>query len=665
MLRLHYGNDKRNPIRSLDIAESLPAGSIFLKAGGFSPGAGELNELWSGNSIRFDGQQKLAESRQNSELAITYVLQKSSQAALSYLNRKITSFFLEARQHQIRKQGHTVWLEYRWSDMLNSLPTPTFGQLSTYYEILSARVPRWPDNLHDELNSLGQGVIEGIQMQLTASPAPEGLKQKAARAAGTITLQSNGVQIASGASSQLHWTSYTNSGLTANFTITGWITLSAAPSGNMSIFDYYVNASNRIRIVYNTTSTRWEITKIVGGTTYSANSSSDTIASGDNVHLALVQDDTTLALLVNGVQVASVSAANSMTDGGTIALGCPGTGSIDGVNVILDGWRIMPDDISDAYIATLYEAELPIKQDGGAVGPPPYFWTKDGDNRLDNCDDTTRDNWGIIGGVGGDLPARTEIQVMPAAGSYTLYKFWLGLKTSDAILSPTGNNIFVEFDGAADSTCSGTGYQEISATAADYATSVFDVELEQIFGRYHAIGRLYLSGAVTTTVTLKYTFGGDYINGKATQLTPDGLFILRDLGDIMIYHPGQKLKDANITFSVFLSLRAASSVTSRIDFILLLPEPFVRIDVTSSFYASGAPLVIDNGMAYGYDSGLSTVGLIESLPYYGHKIEAIPNKYNYLFILAATAANVWGHNSQVLFDVFVTPRYSLPGGMVA
>lgn len=674
MLRLHYGNDKRNPIRSLDLAQTAP-GAIRLLAGGFAPGAGELNELWSGNSVRFDGQKKLRDSRQNSKLAITYVLKTGgSQAALGYFQRQVNRFFLEARQYQVKyKQGHTVWLEYRWSDGLSSFPTPTFGQLSGYYEIYSAKTPKWPDSLHDRWDGLLQGLIDGIQIELTASPAPEGLEQQAAQAGGTIALHSKGVQISSGASSKLHWPSYSITGLTQNFTVTMWATLSAAPSGNMTFFGYYVDANNQMSVVYNTSATRWQISKTVGGVTVSANSSSDTIANGDDVHLCLVQDGTTLRLYVNGVSAASVTATNSMTDSGLISFGCPATGTVDGINVILDGCRIMPDDISSAEAATLYEVELPIKQDGGQVGAPPYFWTKDGDNVLDNVDDTNRDNWGIIGGVSGDLEADTRIGVVWT--SAYARDIWIGMKSQDSTFTPSSYlwNELTGLTNTADSSFSGGSYTSGSFATQGAQLSAVKTGLTStlLYGRYQV---LTLVGSTNSTnVRYWWKFGAASTNDDAHNIGDDvsysidltSGFQLLSLGDAFI-ESSRYTAPTGYEISAYLELvddiSDVISWTARGDFIFLLPWPYARIvDTQSSWSGATDPysLSIEGTRAYTTDTGAD-------FAYIGDPIRPHPGKYNYLFLMQVeNALNEFQPADTATISVWVTPRFTLPGGMVA
>lgn len=644
VLRLLYGNDKRNPVRVVDLAQSA-GGHIFLKSGGFAPGAGELTELWSGESIRFDGQQKLAESRKNATLSVTYDLTSGSMAGLSSLQREINRFFAEAKLRNVLKQGERVWLEYRWADGLNGLPTPTFGQLSSYYEVYAAKSPKWPDNLHDQ-GVLASGEIEGVTVELTCSPSPEGIKQRHAIAAGTITLDSKGVLIASGTSSKLHWPAYTGSGLIGNFTITGWITLNATwASGLKYIFDYFIDGANRLSIAYNASSNRFTITKIVSGSTFTANSGTFTIANGDDVQMILVQDSTTLHLYVNGVSVTSVAATNTMTDGGLISLGGPGTGTPDGVDVILDGWRIMPDDITATQALGIYTAELPIKQNGKQVGPPPYWWTKDGDGMVDSYDDATHDNWGIIGGIGGDIEASTEIRIFQSASN--VVDFWLGIKSLD--------ETFVSTDYLWKDTSTST--TTIAAVNPNFY-SLPDLDPAKIAGSYRYLARLAVNPVATVNPGWSHsaTVAFNYLPVTVTN----GSFNILDLGEILI----NPVRDEDVSsFRLWLQINGLG-IAWALDFIHLMPDPSAKITVSGGGPLSGnVPLIIDDGEAYLYAVPITSASNLAT--YLGKPLTVMPNQYNYLFMMETKTGGDLDAAQTSTIEVYSTPHYLLPGGMVA
>jgi Concanavalin A-like lectin/glucanases superfamily len=516
------------------------------------------------------------------------------------------------------------------------------------------------------------GNILGVAVELTASPVPVGLKQQAAVANGAISEVDKGVLIASGASSKLHWASYGKTGswvwgttgLAGQFAVCGWMTLDATwSSGLKYIFDYYYNASNRISIVYDADNGYWTITKIVGGTTYTANSAADSVSDGDDIHLVLIQDATTLYLYANGSLAASVAAAATMTDNGLIALGCPGTGTVDGVDVILDGWRVLPEAITGTQAGQLYTAELPIKQAGRKIGPPPYWWTKDGDGKVDNADDAGRDNWGILGGVAGDLEAETQIIVSPV--SSVAYKFYAGFRAvdPDATYDPADYHwLDVPSEATSDAGSSGGNYYTASGSNQEIQNYFAPADFSLLFGRYRHLIRVKASTALTLTYGWAWNTEAysnfDYLLAKATRTISNTGFEIVDLGDLFINSDAQALEKTPL-FS--LKYIFGGSATSGLDFSFLLPWPYARI-VSAEAGVVPSGLFLEEGRAYEWVN----LGWSESLEYTGAPLRAAPGKYNYFFLLMVReSTDDFVITDTATLEMFVTPRYLLPGGMVA
>jgi hypothetical protein len=374
------------------------------------------------------------------------------------------------------------------------------------------------------------------------------------------------------------------------------------------------------------------ITKIVSGTTYTANSSAFTVTSGTDVHLVLVQDATTLHLYANGSQVASVAATATMTDAGMLALGCPATGTIDGIDAVLDGWRVLPDDITSTQAARIYTSELPIKQAGGKVGPPPYWWTKDGDGAIDNYDDSTHDNWGVLGGVGGDIEAEVSVNFVSSAviNGRTL---WLGIKALDESFTPASYLWYTTF----------------------FKTNL---DRTKLYGRYRRLSRLYVSAATTITHGWSNYNTTNYLQKRSLAVVNTSYKLL-DFGDYFIYRD-DTLADTLAGIFVYTDL-AAGSLT--LDFHLLLPWPYVKLLPKTSVNSSYG-LIIENGSAFITDSPATGVRG-DPVEYDGDPLTARPGKYNYLFALQRHSTGDIVTTDTATLTIYVTPRFLLPGGMVA
>lgn len=681
VLRLLYGNDKRNPVRTLDIAELLPDGNILLLSGGISPGSGELNELWSGDTIRTDGQQKLAESIKNSVLTIKYMLKTGgSQAALSYFQRKINLFFNDARLHNSTgKQSHKVWLEYRWTDGINNLPTPAVGQLAYYYEILSAKTPKWPQSLHGEggFNLLEDGKIEGVEVELTCSPAPEGLRQQTFVAMGAVTQASKGVLIEyqspmAGPASKFHlgaWaggsaTGFYNSGLTGNFAMTLWVTPSESwATGDHYLFDYYYNGSNRIIAMYSAGD--WVITKILDGVIV-GDTYTGAVTEDSNYHLVLSQDDTTLRLYINGVERCSVAATNAMYDGGTIALGCPATGTVNGANVTVDGFRILPyaagESISSDEVSSLYDAEKPIKDDGGCVGLIPYWLTFTTGSACNNVMDSTRENYGVLAGISGDLPAKLELRTLATTATTDL---WFGIKPVDDFDMTPDTYLVLESGSSGGSglttTYSNGNYDTITSSGSPPAwsksASLSSLKPNIWSGRYRVLAHFEQS-AVATTAKFSHTFednaSADEVYTPGVTYTGTGTHDLVDLGDTFISCQDY---DGNEYTSMYrFRLSGSASFTGKFDCVFLMPNGIKMSKSGAVCYR----FVYDDGA--GFEGGTVFNSVMSDRIAVTGRIRPEPGKYNYLFFMLD---NFYAVTNSIAVTPFVTPRYVLPGGMVS
>lgn len=258
MLRLLYGNDKRNPLRTLNLAESDSTGSIFLQQNGFTSAAGAETVLWAGQSFYRDGETRIRANRGNAAFTITYDLQAGSAAELGYLQSQVNRFKQECRLRLESGSGEKVWLEYRWADNLGDLPAPLLGQLSNYFEVLNIE-PGWPDDLHS--GALITGNIEGVVASLVCAPYAEGIDE--AFGVGCAFDDPEGVRLAYGTSAQLRVNFVNNPGFGHATWNTGWSASNAALKTAQEIRPGYTLSFDSAARLYNSsaiTTYRYETT---------------------------------------------------------------------------------------------------------------------------------------------------------------------------------------------------------------------------------------------------------------------------------------------------------------------------------------------------------------------------------------------------------------------
>jgi hypothetical protein len=383
IIKLLYGNDKRNPTRELSLTD-LDA-NIYLQLEGFAPGGGQQNPLFSGVSSRFDGERFLSVSRANTRLQIKYSLSADNTQHLQVVQRKISRFMLDA-MHGSDK----VWLEYRWSiDGLDDLPRPVLGQLNHYLEIIHADVKQWPAALHS--GQMIAGYVEGVAMDITGKPYWEGLENRAGDVgylADTATDTAGG-----GIVFNLDDTTGDSDWYTQDWTIAGWIL--GRDDDDFPVFELAMDSAY-ISLWYITSNNTF---------TYSTSSSNVYIDSGEysgedtavNFHFVMVHDTSANAITIyrNGdtspyYQVAGQTFLDTTGRDATLILG----GWINNAFLTsyaaesqtnnLDSWRVWDSALTASQINALYTSEAAIIAAGETIQYPLYFKTYAGDGVLRN-----------------------------------------------------------------------------------------------------------------------------------------------------------------------------------------------------------------------------------------------------------------------------------------
>lgn len=844
VVKLLRGN-KRNPTRTLDLASGLSTGSIFLRAGGFSPGPGPQAVIWSGQTGRRHGQRRISSSRDNMQVSLTVDLKGTTAAELGWLAREIQRFFLECRLYEEGAEGEKIWLEYRWQDGLDDLPAPVFGQFSHYLRILDGQIPAWPGELHN--GALTAGQIEGVVAELTCAPFAEGLPQRAADlCGGRLFLTNNGVVMAyadavsamtnyytnpsfghatwdtdwsvsdadlkavnetrsdfvrsldsgahlvnlnasaqtfaqdlsalgtgpfnvscyvrkadgtaptssdveivindsaetttfvqiddtvwylayaqanghtvgtalygvdikagrevwiddaqlelkivlnspqpfmagylpgcawsgtahastsTGTEPTLRWT--LSDQLAGEFTAAGWWTPLWGDDDalvDMAIVEYYVDINNSWVVYFDYTADRFEASCERDGVTSSGNGSTQSFSYGDHFHIAVRQDTTTFKVYVNGSEDISIDTAVGQPSSGILQLG-RGQGTKYTSSAALDGWHIWRQALTATQVDALYDSEKPIKDSYGSVGMPPFLWTEDGDSILDNVDDSSRNNWTMVGGITGDIEANTQIWIDPPASPVSV--FWLGRKATDEPVDP--GHFWLELQGSADGNSSGGEYEEIAAGTSDdwYGDGdTLTTYLKHLPGRYQFLSRFYVA---TNELVVRPAWDlnssaatADVHMGDEVTVGTDANFLFRDFGDMTIRFPDSGLTPTIARF--MLRIDRTSTATVRGDFVMMLPYPAVRceaINTAALSFAASEMLIITDDEAYSRTS----VGYVHYLfERRGDPVTLVPNKYNYIWLLQGEEGAQYDVTDTATVYVYITPRWLLPGGAVA
>jgi hypothetical protein len=458
-------------------------------------------------------------------------------------------------------------------------------------------------------------------------------------------------------------------GFGGQFTFGGWVTPAAFSPGNNYIFNYSANGNNALDLQLS--SGLLILQRQYAGALYSG-SWAVTLTPYTPLHLMIVQGEGTLILYVNGTVRITLSTGP----------GQPGPGSLtmphysaQGVGFVYDGWRGFDAPLTAAEIGLLYANELPVKQAGGKLGSLPFLWTKDGDGVLDNYSDgSAHENWGVLAGVGGDVPAKVEWRITPpnGAGPGT---YWLGRKAipQDAPERFTPyNTIHVNRSGTALANTTGGQYNKVDCTTAYSATGLLASAAQPRFlrGRWRWMvgGRLVISAGYLRPC---YRLGGTAAARTGTETAvavASALALLPcDNWDMLIDWPAALGDNPGRIDWGFEVKGVNANADLWTDWYQLFPYPFFRASLGAALTTSGGAIVVYGTEAYKEDAASTKVDY--ELTHEGDDVTAIPGFDNFIFLMIGGGESpdltAFDITDTATVQAVITPRWLIAGGPVA
>lgn len=476
--------------------------------------------------------------------------------------------------------------------------------------------------------------------------------------------------------------------LSGVWTIAGWFTptgiLPEAATDDFSLFSFRESSGNYVSLVYTfVNSSQMALTLYKDG---SSDDHNMTLTQHEPIHLAVVQDETNVSLYVNGVLSNAVIADYEIrTTGGQLTLGWGQDVETHRSGWAMDGVRAWAYAATATEISQLYTNEKDVKAQGDIIGLPTFAWTHDAAGNVENDYDTTNNDYNhmLIGGVSGDLPAETIIEMSNIAYR-AAPTIWCGRKATE-LNYPARPKIWNKsFTLSADQNSTYFGFEDDPAG--------------HLRGKYSVIGLLTHKNAQTLneldsnfalyTLTSPLADWGsqeideidqaDYWGFTHIALNQFEEEYMTRLGDISIgYPPGIKSID---TMVIGIMTTVLDHEVWRTDEIILMPYPNIQIRYPFGFGSyEDAPnytdLVIASQEAYARD-GAGVYGKnfypVEAV---GDGITLVPQKYNHLFFVAydevlntttlVGSDDVYNPSDNWTVTVTVTPRYTLPGGPLA
>jgi hypothetical protein len=385
----------------------------------------------------------------------------------------------------------------------------------------------------------------------------------------------------------------------------------------------------------------------------SITSAAQTFASGERMVLVFTWGPSGLNIFKNGANVATGATYTVPSAGTSVYLGVANNGAFQ-VNSDLVGLSIYDTELTLAQVAADYANMLPILTAGGRVETIPWLWVKDGDNIVDNCDDSSRDNWAIAGGVPGTLDAVTSWDILTAGLGLELI---LSNCALDNFLLPT-SNLFYDISGTVvANTCGG---QEFQVTTTNFlgpktvpGTAISPQALLALSGKeMYAAARIYADNPFYLISGCR--IASYYVLPEASTIVSQTLYGM-SLTRPLVVPDVRSLASLGFTiatgyFYINVNNPTGSSATHT-DYFAMLAKPTLRTG------ASYGPRYLIKGTQL---TGMSSTYQLQSVDsIVGDAVELVPEHYNELLLFTLDSNKDPNITNTTTIAVSVAPRWAL------
>jgi hypothetical protein len=394
-----------------------------------------------------------------------------------------------------------------------------------------------------------------------------------------------------------------------------------------------------------------------------------TFSAGAIYVLHAVCDGTHVTLYTNGVAASASAAFSATAFGANLFIGSAYDTSTLGNQTTL-GFATFDQALTATQVTNDYANISAAIADGSRLECVPWLWTKDGDAVVDNCLDTTgstgapHDNFCVVGGVAGSVPADTTIYGTIYSNFATIETVWISLLSDKTFIKP-GSYLFSNIGGTsgAASDCGGDYYQTSLATGGlsligNYDTS--DVRVMRVLaGReLYLFSRIYDAGSGLVLAGYIALGGSTIISPSRTVSSGASSRLFRTdsvtvpVVNRLVDVAGLKL--VNFTVQLYGD-RVAGSTTNNVavDYMAIMPRPLVAISSNSTYQSFVINAV--NGLI----TNTTTVG---NLPgsIIGDVIALEPDRYNVLQSLMSAEGTATTVTDTLTYNaVYITPRWAL------
>lgn len=376
-----------------------------------------------------------------------------------------------------------------------------------------------------------------------------------------------------------------------------------------------------------------------------------------------------LNLYVNATNNGGAAAAGAVVFGANLFIGS-NYSSASQADTTIGGLAVFPYDLTAAQIALDYANMAPLLAAGLRVEGVPYLWTKDGDDKVDNCNDSTRDNWCVAGGVEGSSAARTTISMQLSEYLSSAAPIGLSLLDVERFSNAEVSALMADETGTVDAGSCGGSYEAVSVATSETGPSNFITGMfKPLAGRAFVLvtriknagSNLLERGFITIAGSTQYSDWKAVANNAAYRLNYTNDLRMPDDTDA-----GAGLLNVTKTFSAGIGLKRSSGGAANVDvdFVQLLPRPLALLSPANP--TSTAGIIVSGERVYTLDQPLIGVSTTVSDFYdyarlMGDVIEFRPDRLNVMFSFIALNAVANPALADAIYyqRVMVTPRYEL------
>jgi len=433
--------------------------------------------------------------------------------------------------------------------------------------------------------------------------------------------------------------------------------------GDMHIFD-----DGTYALYYGVAATGWYLTD---GT----NTASDTatFSTGDVIVFHATFGPNGVKLYKDGSSFAT-SASIVYHAPANIYLGST-TGGANHVQCTFLGFATFEQEMTAAEILADYNnitEWVSSETTGKRLEAIPYLWTKDGDNVVDNCNDSTYDNYCVIGGVGGTAPAETMMQCLLSDTFTTVKEVYISqAKFPYSYFVNPDDWMFWDESDVVDGTACGGEYKSrnIGTAETNVATVTTATELHERMllnltdGFYYFIRMKDASATETFTIKGRYNLNQITVDGEPKDITINTAYrlfytpplYLPTRSDLFLNETNTGTSDYGIVYSFTVrGYHSASTTDVYIDYFCLMPRPLIKLDL--SIHSTGLQRFIVLG-SKGVTTEAASISDILSID--GDVIEFVPDRYNLIQHLIGSDAVAADIDWSITYTNYITPRYEI------